>query len=321
MKQKPDQFQMIQELQALAIDLGRTPTRDEYVAKLGRYNELISNTFGSYSTFCAAAGLENVKPGPRKINQEVFRRDIFSFLPNQKPAKLPVKEPFETTLFIGDTHFPFVDQDVLNQIYAFSEKYKPQIIVQLGDLYDAYSHAKFPRSHNVFTPRDETRMAREMAEEFWRKLQASSPSSKCFQIVGNHDVRPMKKILEVYPEAEDWITERLKSLLTFEGVQTFYDPREELKLPGNIKVFHGYRTQVGSHRDFTLSNVVCGHSHVGGVVFRQVRDEILWELNAGYCGDPNSKGLSYTSQKTIVWTKGWGWVDEYGPRFIPAVKD
>lgn len=56
----------------------------------------------------------------------------------------------------------------------------------------------------------------------------------------------------------------------------------------------------------------------GGVVFRKIRGQTLWELNAGYMADPHAKGLTYTPQRITHWTEGLGWTDEYGPRFIPG---
>ncbi len=135
--------------------------------------------------------------------------------------------------------------------------------------------------------------------------------------MGNHDVRPLKRIMEAYPEAEDWVTEMMKKAFSFDGVETVMDQRQEFKI-GNILIFHGYRSKLGEHRDYTHSNTINGHTHRGGVVFRNIGGQCLWELNSGLAGDPESKGLSYTSQKITDWTPGFGAVDKLGPRFIPA---
>ena len=89
-------------------------------------------------------------------------------------------------------------------------------------------------------------------------------------------------------------------------------------LPGEVAVIHGYKSQIGQHRDALMYNVVAGHLHRGGVAFRSIRGRTLWELNCGLAGDPESKGLSYTPSRITDWTLGWGFLDLYGPRFIPA---
>lgn len=317
---KDDQLLLIQALQALVLELGRVPIRNEFVSK-GYSCNMIADAFGGYAELCRAAGLEPNKPGPRRrITTEVFNRSLTAHLEQHAAPELPMPSPYEPTLFIPDTHFPFEHQPTLQQIYAFAAKHKPKVIVQLGDLYDAYSHAKFPRSHNIFTPKEEAQLSRKKAEAFWQALKQASPQSRCIQLVGNHDVRPLRRILEVYPEAEDWIAQAMSRMVTFDGVETVYDSREELHLPGNVTAHHGFLSRLGQHRDYTHSNVVCGHTHTGGVVYRQLKGQVLWELNAGLAGDPTAKGLSYTPIRTVPWTLGWGWLDEYGPRFIPATR-
>ena len=106
-------------------------------------------------------------------------------------------------------------------------------------------------------------------------------------------------------------------MMSFDGVETILDSRQELMLPGDVMVVHGYKSKIGEHRDHALYNAVCGHQHTGGVVYRQIRGRVLWELNAGLAGDPEAKGLTYGAQKINSWTLGFGFLDEYGPRFIP----
>lgn len=50
--------------------------------------------------------------------------------------------------------------------------------------------------------------------------------------------------------------------------------------------------------------------------FKRIGGKTLYELNAGYLGDPESKALSYTPTKITNWTLGWGYIDEDGPRFV-----
>ncbi len=180
-----------------------------------------------------------------------------------------------------------------------------------------YSHSKFPRSHNIFTPAQEQAMAREANTVFWAKLQKFCPDAICTQLLGNHELRPLKRIMEAYPEAEEWVAEKMKSLFTFDKVKTIFDPREEVTL-GDIAIFHGYRSQLGAHRDYTLMNCINGHTHKPGVSYRTIRGALLWELNSGLAGDPLAKGLTYTPQKITIWGQGYAYVDAYGPRFVGA---
>jgi predicted phosphodiesterase len=266
-----------------------------------------------------AAGLELSKQATRrKIDGSVFERDIERHLAEYQPKPYVPPGPFPSAAIISDIHWPFHCQRVIDRFLNYVETHQPEWVIINGDAWDMYSHSKYPRSHNVFTPRDEQAMAREQNEAFWRKVKLIAPNSKCVQMMGNHDLRPMKRVLEAYPEAEDWIADKLSSLFSFDGVTTIMEPTEELFLNDKTIVFHGYRGKLGDHRDYTLLNCFNGHTHVGGAVWRQLRNEVIFECNSGIAGDPMSKGLTYRPQKITHWTPGFAVCDEYGPRFIPA---
>lgn len=319
-----DAHDLVSKVKELALELGRTPTAPEFEAVItgGRYK--YTKLFGGFTPLLKAAGLDTYddrrSAKKQRITNDVFQRDIYAHLEQyeQREASKAIEGKYQRTLVVGDLHAPFANLALLDKIYRFAEKHDPEVIVQIGDLYDFMSHGRFPRSHNLFTPRQEQEAGRAQADTMWKELRKAAPGARCVQLWGNHDVRPLKRILEVYPEAEDWIAQLITRLMQFEGVETLEDSREELMLPGEIMVHHGYRTRTGQHRDYAMLNAIVGHSHLGGVSYRQIRGKVLWELNAGLAGDQNAKGLTYTSQRINNWTPGWGWVDEYGPRFIPG---
>lgn len=219
-----------------------------------------------------------------------------------------------TILVIGDTHMPFMDRRKFSKLLALVPKLKPDVIVQIGDLYDMFSQAKWSRSYNLKTPQQEMTEGRLMAEEFWKLLQKAAPKAVCHQILGNHDLRPMKRILEKAPELEALMD--IKHLWKFEGVKTLYDARQELEIDG-ILFMHGFRSKLGDHAKFNQRATVCGHSHVGGVVFFPNRDRIIYEANAGFLGDVDEVPLQYTAQRITRWTHGFVLIDDLGPRFVP----
>lgn len=315
-----DKHDLVVAVKSMAVELGKTPTRREFEATVkGAAYQLGKQFAGSYSMLVQAAGLDpNKSEKPRRIDNSIFERDIESHLAEYKPAEYAPRGEYPTLAVISDIHWPFACQRVIDAFLAYVEKHKPEWVVINGDAWDMYAHSKYPRSLNVFTPREEERLSREANEKFWARVQELSPESKCVQMMGNHDLRPMKKVLESYPEAEDWVRERLAKMFTFEGVKTILDGTEELYLAEDIILFHGYRGKLGDHRDYTLMSCINGHTHVGGVVWKQIRGAVIFEMNSGVAGDPMSKGLSYRPQKITHWTPGFGVMDSYGPRFIPA---
>jgi predicted phosphodiesterase len=314
-----DPHDLISQVKTLALELGRTPTRTEFETSLRGGAYKLQRLFGTFAALLQAAGLETYheRRAPKKIDQSIFNRSIEKHLEEYEPRSVIERAPFPTIASISDIHWPFENPKVIAKFLEYVEEKKPEWVILNGDAWDMYSHSKYPRSHNIFTPREEQSLARKRNEEFWQSIQARSPQSKCIQMMGNHDVRPLKRVLEEYPEAEDWVKEKMKELFTFSGVKTIHDAREELVIQ-DILIFHGYRSKLGDHRDYTLYNTINGHTHLGGVVYRRIRGQTIWELNSGLAGDPESKGLSYTPQKITHWTPGFGAVDLLGPRFIPV---
>lgn len=308
-----NEHELVSLVKELALELGTTPTRGQFEKHVRSASYHLNAIPGGYSALLKMAGL--VPYSERRITSQIFEKSIEKHIENYSQVTLPTRSPYPTVAVISDIHWPFSNPRVISAFLEFIGDVKPQYVFLNGDAWDMFSHSKFPRSHNIFTPREEQNLSRKMNEDFWKDVKRKSPQSECVQLLGNHDIRPMKRILESYPEAEDWITEKLQTLFSFDGVKTLMDPREEVMI-GDIAIFHGYRTQLGDHRDFTLYNCVNGHTHVGGTVFRKIRGQVLWELNSGLAGDPESKGLSYTPQKITKWTPGFGAIDSRGPRFI-----
>lgn len=301
----------------LALELGRSPTRAEFETRVTGANNKLKKV-GSYSALLQAAGLDTYSDRRTKITNKVFEKDIKKVLDAFQPREQEKIEKWPRIAVISDIHWPFCNQRVIDAFYAYCERHQPEIVIINGDAWDMYAHSKYPRSLNIYTPRDEQELSRKANEVFWQEIKKRCPKARCVQMLGNHDARALKRVLEAYPAAEDWVEEMIQRLFTFEGVETIFDPRQELMLPGNIMVHHGYRSKLGDHASYTLYNCIVGHTHVGGAVFRQMRGQVRWECNSGVAGDPESKALSYSPQKITNWTPGFAWIDEYGPRFIPV---
>lgn len=224
--------------------------------------------------------------------------------------------------FFGDIHFPFHHKVCLPIAMYYAIKGNYDYYVQVGDLYDWYSASKFSRSYNIFTPKHEKQWSRYYAEIFWSLLNQHNPKAEKYQIRGNHDVRPERRVIDKAPEFETDLEESMQRHYTFDFVKTIHDGREELFVD-DICVVHGYLSGLtGKHAEFNLKNIVCGHTHRGGTIFIRNNGHdggCIFEANAGYLADPYSPGLTYTMQKRATrWTWGFLVVDQCGPRFVPV---
>jgi predicted phosphodiesterase len=305
---------LISEVKSLAQELGQSPGDSQCRAHIRNYQYRCGKVFKRHSEILELAGLSPVRN--RKLTNSIFEKDIQEHIENYISKDLPEKKEWPTIAILGDLHEPFGSDNVKSDFISFCEKTKPSYVIQMGDLFDMYSHTKFPRSQNLFTPKEEEDLAKKRVSEFWSSVQKSSPKSKCIGILGNHDIRPLKRTLESVPQMEHWIEKYFKELMSFDNVEMILDVAQEYII-SDIVFIHGYLNKLGAHRDYTLMNVVRGHDHVGGVSFKQIHGRTLWELDAGLAGDFNAKGFNYRNQKMTNWTNGFAAVDSLGPRFIP----
>lgn len=312
MNEAERQHQIIAAIKELTIELGKTPSRNEFIfkSKFGRHD--IDKYFGTYAALLQAAGLEQKIT---RVTNKIFEKDIESHLSTyQSKESIPhIDISYTPTIILGDTHFPFVHNDKLKKALEIIEVVKPKRVIQIGDLYDCMAHAKFARSLNIYTPKEEMTLARKGAQEMWRTIQTLSPGVECHQLSGNHDVRIMRRVLEQYPEIEMFVD--FEKWFTFDGVQSHMDIRKELILDGIVYI-HGHRSKLGEHMEYMRRSVICGHSHRPGIAYKNYGDTVLFEMNVGYLGDPESKALSYTNQKYTHWSHGCGLINQHGPQFI-----
>jgi predicted phosphodiesterase len=219
-------------------------------------------------------------------------------------------------LMLGDIHFPFEDEGALEKAHLFARENQPDLIIQVGDLFDLFAFSKYPRSLNLMTPVHELRMAEDKARAMWARFSKDCKKAKKVQLKGNHDSRAEKRALESLASAESFVAREVNRMMTFHGVQTVHDEKDEYINDG-VLYQHGYR-KFGDHAKYNQMNTACGHLHRAGLIIYQNIHGSFWELNVGWLGDKRCPVFSYRCQNKISGTSiGIGWKDELGPRFIP----
>lgn len=305
-------------IKQLFNELGRPPLRLELESRGGKRWTIQKNGFDNLMRM---AGIEpltkkestNVAKS-QKISNSIFNRDIENHLDEYSPRASIKENNFPKILCWPDSHYPFVNKEAESKMIDFAKEHQPDYIIQVGDLLDCYAASKFPRSQNIYTPKEEERLGIEMAKNAWVRLRENCPKAKCYQLMGNHDVRMLKRTLESLPIAEHWIEKYFMELFTFEGVETIFDTRQELEIAG-ILFTHGF-LGAGSHKDYYLKNVIHGHDHKLYVQHRRIHGENIFEMSCGFLGDVEAKALSYTPSKLANFQLGFGWVDQWGARTI-----
>lgn len=215
---------------------------------------------------------------------------------------------------VPDCHFPFHSREGIAWALDVIGTLKPEAVIQMADLYDMYSHSRYPRSLNLMTPNQEIDAGRAYAEWFWNQVKKVSPNSKCYQLGdGNHDNRANKRAYAFYAAASRWVEDATRELLTFKGVELVYGEREHLELDG-VAYVHGWG-KPGDHMKAMSMPTVIGHVHTGWCIHAS---DGRWEMGTGFMGDRNSSVFSYSGKKRADRsTLGLGLIDSSGPRFVP----
>ncbi len=158
-----------------------------------------------------------------------------------------------------------------------------------------------------------------MADEMWKIIRKKAPKAKLFQLLGNHDERPYKRLIEKAPELEPFID--LKSAWHFPKVETINDTKDELIIDG-IVFIHGFRTKHGAHLpDYDYLHVTHAHTHRANIHAQRTgklsRAKTAISMDVGYLANPFSEGLLYrASRRFFTWTHAVGTWDGHDPKLI-----
>lgn len=215
---------------------------------------------------------------------------------------------------LPDLHCPWHDEEALKVIYQDIKKYKPTIVVQLGDALDLYSFSKYARSHNLLTPDEELKKGKKDLEKMWAKIRSIAPRARCFQLLGNHELRAVKRLYETCPALESLFS--MDDVFAYKGVTVLKNEHDELVIDG-VHYIHGYLSGVGGHLRKLGVNIVSGHSHRPYVHWENLQGGSKFELNAGYLGDPSAPVFKYGMANKHNWLRAYGTVDrDKGPQVV-----
>lgn len=210
---------------------------------------------------------------------------------------------------IPDTHFPFHNKKAYRKMMKIIRREKPNVVIQIGDLLDQYTFSKYSRSMSI-SPEQDIRKGLMYADKMWKDIKKIVPRAKCYQLLGNHDVRIAKRISEKLPELAEVFD--FTDLYQFKGVESLDSDRDYLEIDGVVYV-HGWLSKTIDHAKYFNKPTVHGHRHRPAIEFAQ---SDLWSMDVGYLADKESLPLNYTMSKHSKWTLACGMVDKGQPRLF-----
>lgn|ERR1035437_123435 len=206
---------------------------------------------------------------------------------------------------ISDLHFPYHNKKAYNKMMKLIRKHKPTHVVQIGDCLDQYVFSKYARSMRI-SPEHDISQGIALMQGMWKEIKRMLPRAKCYQLMGNHDVRLSKRIAELLPELTEFFNHR--DLYKLSGVTVLDSDKDFLEIEGVIYV-HGYLTKSIDHAKHFNKPTVHGHRHQPMI---DTHDR-LWSMDVGFLADIGQLPLQYTQSKVVKWRLACGLVDNKQP--------
>lgn len=261
------QNDLIQKVKALAVDLGRTPTRDEFAKLHGKRYEAV---FRTYAMLLQAAGLDKSKDKPTK-NFKFQKKHIESW----KFTELDIESLFSQAgnpevlkiLAQPDTHMKNADLHALAAYLEFAQWYQPHLAIIGGDLMDAEGISHWPS--NSLEPKQfipEVIQTRMYLDEL---RQSVGKNCKIIYIEGNHEDWIKQAMVAKMPEFFNGLQElglmpNLSALLDLEKRDITLIPVNELLKIGKAFFTHGLFSggnHPKKHLDTVKANIYYFHTH------------------------------------------------------------
>lgn len=292
MAAKQEAHELLQDLERVARDLNRIPSRVEY-QKHGKFpTQAILDVFGSYALMLKAAGLSHSKG---KVTKYEKQQQSFEHLKKEIAEKKNIKLPpklYHRVLVISDLHAPMNHPDSITFILALHEKYQPDLVISVGDEINA--QALSFHTHDVDLPSagHELEMAIKELKPLYQKIPEmfiahSNHGSMVFRRAKENGLpvrvlRSYNEILEA-PPGWKWMEEI------------------EFQLSNGQKciVHHSMQGKVLNHSMARAANIIWGHHHsLLSVEYWASKESVFWAMQVGCLIDPESAAYTYNKLQT-----------------------
>lgn len=189
---------------------------------------------------------------------------------------IPVKSggnisDFETAVFFGDTHIPFINKELFKNFLKFLKDFKPNRIFILGDWVDFYDLSSFDRD-----PSRRFKLQKEfdLGVKYLEQIRKACPNAAGVFMGGNHEDR-LRRWLWRNPDVASLKALDVAGLLHLEELGFDYYPYHEVHNYNGFLIKHGDVAR--KHSAYTARaelesdgmSGISGHSHRLGAHFKR----------------------------------------------------
>lgn len=248
--------EMLKKLHEIRRDMGRTPSRPEFLLKSGYSTEqIIAACGGGFQRLIELSGLKYMAKGKRdkqEIRKEVHQH-MLETVEAQRKAILP-PQIYHRVLCIGDTHFPYAHPDAVAWLIALNRKYKFDRVYSVGDEVDYHALSFHDKDPDLMSAGPELEAAIKMMQPLYKEFPivtlAESNHGSMLYRKGKHHGIP-RRLLAPYGKAieapDGW---------TWEEKIRFQTPNGQMHL-----IAHSLGANVLAVAKSRGMNVIEGHHH------------------------------------------------------------
>tara|TARA_R110000823_G_C15876765_1_gene494654 strand:- start:93 stop:800 length:708 start_codon:yes stop_codon:yes gene_type:complete len=220
---------------------------------------------------------------------------------------------YNSVLVISDLHIPYHHQNAFDFLKALKAKYKPDLIVNIGDELDCHAISMHDSNPDLYSAGDELRHSRVYIKE----LEKIFPQMKI--VHSNHSSLVYRRALK-YGLPKDY----LRSYNEFLGVGDGWEWVDDLTitLSDNSKCFftHGMSADVLKVAQQYGMNTVQGHYHTKfAISYYSNPDALIWGMQTGCLINQKSMAFDYAKNFKSRFIVGCGMIINGQPKLMPMV--
>jgi len=220
-----------------------------------------------------------------------------------------------SVLVISDLHIPYHHQDAFDFLKALKKKYKPDMIVNIGDELDHHAISMHEHNPDLMSAGDELKNSR----VYVRELEKIFP--RMTLVHSNHSSLVYRRALK-YGLPKDY----LKSYNEFLGVGNGWKWVDDLTITlsdGSRCFFtHGISADVLKVAAQYGMNTVQGHFHTKfSIGYFSNPDALIWGMQVGCLINQKSMAFDYAKNFKSRFIVGCGMIINGQPKLMPMVLD
>ena len=221
----------------------------------------------------------------------------------------------KSVLVISDLHIPYHHQDAFEFLKALKKKYKPDLIVNIGDELDQHAISMHEHNPDLMSAGDELRQSKKYVTD----LEKIFPEMKI--VHSNHSSLVYRRALK-YGLPKDY----LKSYNEFLGVGKGWEWVDDLTvtLSDGSRCFftHGMAADVLKVAQQYGMNTVQGHYHTKfSIGYYSNPDALIWGMQVGCLINQKSMAFDYAKNFKSRFIVGCGMILDGQPKLMPMVLD